>query len=350
MELRRVVASGVLGLTGVGLAAVCARRLLEASGGPAGVIVGGFGTVLGAGFVAGSYVLYHSELRTEHALRVAGWNLLGVVATASVLGVIGLYQDATGGVVTAPVFSAAVVVGVSATAHVLIGVNDVRRIRARTLADQRRKVDVVNRVVRHDLKHTAQILIGMGDRVASLSEDEELVSVGERVAEVGSDIGAIDDQVGAITDLVESPPEDRRPVDLGEMVADVRSDLDAAYPDADVSVDADETVRALAGDPLRIAFAELLENALEHGGDPATVEVRIEREGDTARVAVVDDGPGVPEPERSLILEEQAVTQLTHSSGLGLWLAKWTAEAYGGRIDFLDADGGAVAVELDAAP
>ncbi|WP_336337909.1 sensor histidine kinase [Haloarcula brevis] len=350
MTTKRILGCGTLTLTGGGLAVVSARQLLGGTNGVVETVIAAFGLLIGLGFLAGSGVLLRSDLRTKHVLRVAGWNLLGVVATSAVLVLILLYQRASGGTLLAPLFSGTIVVGVSATAHVLIGVNDVRRIRARNLARQREKTTVMNRLIRHDLKHSAQVLLGLGD-VLSGTPDPDVDDIGDRVRTVGSDLAEIDSQVGTVTDLIESEDIEREPVAVDSLVEASAAELRPQFPDAAVSVRADDGVRALAGDPLEIAVSELLENALVHGGDPATVTVRVDAEPRTVTVSVSDAGPGIPETERELVSGDQSVTQLTHSNGLGLWLSKWVVEAYGGTLEFEapDGDGATVTLRLDRA-
>jgi len=347
---KRLLGCGTLTLTGGGLAVVSARQLLGGTSGAVETVIAVFGLLIGLGFLAGSGVLLRSDLRTKHVLRVAGWNLLGVVATSAVLFLILLYQRSSGGTLLAPLFSGAIVVGVSATAHVLIGVNDVRRIRARNLARQREKTAVMNRLIRHDLKHSAQVLLGLGDVLAGTS-DPDVNDIGDRVRTVGSDLAEIDSQVGTVTDLIEAEEIEREPVTVDSLVEASAAQLRPQFPDATVSVTADDSARALAGDPLEIAVSELLENALVHGGDPATVDIRVAAERQAVTVSISDDGPGIPETERDLVSGEQAVTQLTHSNGLGLWLSKWVVEAYGGTLEFGadDGDGATVTLRLDRA-
>lgn len=350
MTTKRILGCGSLAVTGVGVGLVAGRQLVAGGNGLVGAAIAAFGVVIGVGFVAGSAVLFRSDVRTEHALRVAGWNLLGVVVTAAVLALILRYQRASGATVVAPLFSGTIVVGVSATAHVLIGVNDVRRIRTRNLARQREKASVMNRLIRHDLKHSAQVLLGLGDALAGRS-DPDVAEIGERVSGVGSDLAAVDSQVETVTRLIEMDAVDREPIDMASLTRSIVEDLQSDFPGAEVAVTVDGAGRALAGEPIEIAVSELIENALEHGGDPAAVEVRVEPAGRSVAVTVRDDGPGIPANERDLITGEQEVTQLRHSNGLGLWLSKWVVEAYGGSLGFEEpADGGTtVTIRLDAA-
>jgi two-component system, OmpR family, sensor kinase len=97
-------------------------------------------------------------------------------------------------------------------------------------------------------------------------------------------------------------------------------------------------------DDLHRLAGNLIENALLHtsAGTPITVSVR--RQGDSAVLEVADRGPGVPAMLRARIFERFARGggDRAHSSGSGLGLAivKAVADAHGGRVQLLDADGG----------
>lgn len=340
MDSRRAAAAASVSLTGVAMVVVVASHLptATAGGGLVGSVVAGVGLLMGVAFAVGGVALHRSGLRTVHVLRVAGWNLLGAVATSVVLVLVGRYQVAAGGTVRDPLFSAALVIGVSATAHVLIGLNDVRRIRARRLAEQYRKSSVINRFVRHDLRHTAQLLMGWGDLLETGLPPDRSADLGAKVHETGEALGEVSDQVKVVARLVEEGTEPE-PVDLDEMLAGAVAE--AASADSEVTVSlaeaAEGDLRAMAGPELRTALSEVLENAVEHADGSATVGVESVPGGVAVRVA--DDGPGIPETQRALVDESREETKLEHGDGLGLWLAKWIVEAYGGTIRLPEPDG-----------
>jgi signal transduction histidine kinase len=109
-------------------------------------------------------------------------------------------------------------------------------------------------------------------------------------------------------------------------------------------------IAALAADDLLELLGNLLENAAKWAG--SRVEIRVSA-GDTVRVSITDDGPGVPAEqlgrlgERGLRLDERKA-----GSGLGLAIARDVADAYGGVLELARADSGGLAVtaRLPAAP
>jgi len=344
MDLRRVMAAAVISVTGLGLAGVAVSSLSSGVPGlPGGIIVGAV-LVLGGAFAIAGPALYRSSVTSDHLLRVAGWNTLGVVVTVAVLALVGTFQAADGGRVAAPLLSGAVIVGVSAFAHVLIGVNDVRRIRARTVADQRRKAAVVNRFVRHDLRHAAQLLIGYSDQIGGEGLPDDAAAddsdgdgsnnddVAAKIASIARQLSETQSRVKVIDELLEGEPDTRASVVVSDSLEDRRTSLTDGHPDASLRIDSDGNPAVRGGDHVLTAVVELVENALEHGGDPADVRVRERRVGDEVEIRVIDDGDGFPADERALINDDENETQLRHSSGMGLWLSKWVFEFYGGSL------------------
>jgi two-component system OmpR family sensor kinase len=349
-SIRRLGAAASVSLTGAAVVAVMAGHVATAAPPTSGLLLAGFGTLVGLALVAAGVGLVRLDVAPEHALRVAGWNVLGVVVIGAALALLFAYQAAVASVPAAPVFSGTVVVAVSAVAHVLIGVNDVRRIRATELARERRKLDVLSRVVRHDLRTLAQLLFSYANRVEpAAAGDDDPEAVADAVHDVGEDLSEIHDHSGLVQALVDGDVATRS-VDLAALAREVAAEAREAHPDADISVDVPEGASVEAGDYLRDALAELLENSVEHHQGTASVTLSATVEGDRVVVQVTDDGPGIPEAERAVVTGETAVTQLEHASGLGLWVVRWVADAYGGDLAFdVDDAGSTVRLSLPRA-
>jgi signal transduction histidine kinase len=105
---------------------------------------------------------------------------------------------------------------------------------------------------------------------------------------------------------------------------------------------------AVWGDRLRLAQAigNLIANAIEHGR--GTVQAGVVAHGATVRIAVSDDGPGLPEPVAEL---RRRPRRGRGARGRGLAIAADVAEAHGGALVSAPSRGGArLVLELPVAP
>lgn len=90
----------------------------------------------------------------------------------------------------------------------------------------------------------------------------------------------------------------------------------------------------------------LVENSLAHGaGD---VQVRARRSGPSAVIEVTDQGPGIPLRLARVIFERGTTTG--SGTGLGLAVARETAESFGGRLELIRAEPAVFALFVSMAP
>lgn len=132
-------------------------------------------------------------------------------------------------------------------------------------------------------------------------------------------------------------------VDIADQITaciDARAWLDAVELDAERGI----TVRL---DPRRldVILANLIGNALKHGGSPVEVSVRLA--GEQLVIAVRDGGPGIPEDVLPHVFDRfykaSASRPRSEGSGLGLSIALENAHIHGGEITAANSPkGGAV--------
>lgn len=136
---------------------------------------------------------------------------------------------------------------------------------------------------------------------------------------------------------------------VGELVAELghtlepvararRVELATACDCGDASLMGDR--KALAG-----ALTNLLENALEAAEAGGHVSLAAERQGETLRFTVADDGRGI-EPALQARLFEPFFTTRAEGTGLGLAIARGVARAHGGDIELASAPGAGTTFHL----
>lgn len=137
-------------------------------------------------------------------------------------------------------------------------------------------------------------------------------------------------------------------VDVPALVEEI---VDAFQPLAQA---ADVTVRSQVEPGIvasidRAAVAQmvlnLLDNAVKYGPEGQTVTLDVRLAGDRVRIAVEDQGPGIPAAERARIWEpyrrlERDVSAAVGGSGIGLAVVQELARLHGGDIRIEDAPAG----------
>jgi two-component system sensor histidine kinase KdpD len=115
-----------------------------------------------------------------------------------------------------------------------------------------------------------------------------------------------------------------------------------------VEVDVPEDLPLVLADPglLERVLANLLDNALRHGGEDGAVQVTAAAGAESAKLAVVDHGPGVPEGEREQLFTPFRRADDSTGLGLGLSVARGFAEAMGGGLAADHSAGGGLTMRL----
>lgn len=151
---------------------------------------------------------------------------------------------------------------------------------------------------------------------------------------------------------------ERRPADLTDDVRDALVAFRALVPPnkARFAFDLPDGLKAeLHHDSFRQVMFNLLDNAVRYGQAGQTVRIAGGRRGNRVRIAVEDQGPGVPPSERERIFEPfrrgaSGVHAVVAGSGIGLSVVREIVRAHEGRVWVEDAVGGGArfVVELPA--
>jgi signal transduction histidine kinase len=178
-------------------------------------------------------------------------------------------------------------------------------------------------------------IMGYAELLAERVEDPELEAFADSIIRTAVGLASMAENVRRLQDVVEEGAALDQTTDVTPQLEAAVDWIRESHPLADISVDAFESSVMVHGTPkLRIAFQEVLENAVEHANRPQpAVSIETETSADQIQVTVEDEGPGIPEHERSVLTGHEKITPLTHGSGLGLWTVKWIVEAAQGTVD-----------------
>ena len=119
---------------------------------------------------------------------------------------------------------------------------------------------------------------------------------------------------------------------LLDVLAEEKGQTVSVQGDDAVRVDADRII-------LRQILINLLDNAIKYSPTGGRIAVRVLRGGaHTAAIEVEDSGPGIPPEHRDKVFDrfyriDEARSREDGGAGLGLAIAKWGAEAHGGRLE-----------------
>ena len=170
----------------------------------------------------------------------------------------------------------------------------------RRLRRTRDAVAFVNGMLRHDVRNDANVIAGYAQQ---LDDGDEAGTV---LQERAKTVIERTEQARAVTETV-TGTADPGPIDLTALVTTAVESAGRTYARAEFETQLPDELTVRGNEALRPVLDNLLDNAVEHNDrDQPHVTVSGERIGDRIRVAVADDGPGIPDAEQSTLFDHDA--------------------------------------------
>jgi signal transduction histidine kinase len=136
-------------------------------------------------------------------------------------------------------------------------------------------------------------------------------------------------------------PLEPAPVDMGEICCRIVDELRTAHPERQIGFRRHGDLHGRwDGERVAQVVANLLGNAISHGGDPIAVEA--DGSGERVRVAVSNGGAPIPEDRRATLFEPFRRGGDSTGIGLGLFIAREIVRAHGGTIEASSGEAGTV--------
>lgn len=226
------------------------------------------------------------------------------------------------------------------------------------MSDQKRTrqhLQVLHRVLRHNLRNELVVVMGQAEEIREQTDSPQIEKAATRIIERGETLETVSKKAQAAESVIGDSSSSI--VDIAEITHEVVSEVQNRWSDATVEITVDETSGVQVSGKIRDAIYNLVENAIVHNSAQPTVRVevdqytpvysntRVSSPTELVVVRVADDGPGIPEHERAAVFGEEELTQLTHGSGLGLWVVQWVTESADGSVVY-ERDDGWTTIEL----
>jgi two-component system nitrogen regulation sensor histidine kinase NtrY len=175
------------------------------------------------------------------------------------------------------------------------------------------------------------------------SDKENFIQCVDTIVRHVGDIGRMVDEFSAFARM---PVPVLKPEDVGRIVRDALVLQRQAHSDITWATDIPERGPVARCDRRLIgqALTNLLQNAADSiasrgaAASGGHIGVSVKTEGGFARIAVEDDGAGLPDEDRSRLMEPY-VTHKPKGTGLGLAIVKKIMEDHGGSVTLSDRDG-----------
>ena len=209
----------------------------------------------------------------------------------------------------------------------------------------------VARRLAHEIKNPLTPIQLSAERLAHRLADKLAASDSDMLARstqtIVKQVAQLKGMVDAFSLYARAPETSLQPLDLNTVVREVLTLYEAQRPA--ITLELDPALPPVQGDPARLrqVIHNLLQNA-EHAiteRSSPRITVRTRLEGTTARLSIVDNGPGFP-PEMLARAFEPYVTTKAKGTGLGLAIVKKIVEEHNGSIEIGNVPGAGAQVSI----
>jgi len=194
---------------------------------------------------------------------------------------------------------------------------------------------VVNRVFRHNVCNTLNVIEGRAEHIETNTEPPIRDSASQ-IIDASDDLLHTSEKARTIAEIIFGGAP-VMPLRINSLLEQVETEFSETDQKADISISVPQSETLKASPRLSDAVSELIQNAIVHHDRPSpSIEVAVTIQESTIELAVVDDGPGIPEKERNILVDGQTPRELSHGIGLGMWMVYWIVHRSKGDIKVAD--------------
>lgn len=210
-----------------------------------------------------------------------------------------------------------------------------QRVRVEEAKTREDLLSYLNAMLRHEVLNTANVIHSQADLV--LAEYDETIDVPDRVKRIKSRSLQMEDVIEDVRLLLQASRNQLQNgrTDAINLLREELTMIQDSYQTVAIETSLPDHAMVKASEPLRRAFANILENAVEHNSsDIPRVEVTVRKKPDVVVVQIADNGPGISKAERETLFQQETRNDANH--GLGLPLTQTLIANYEGTIELTD--------------
>jgi PAS domain S-box-containing protein len=225
-----------------------------------------------------------------------------------------------------------------------------RRKMERDLSDAKAQAELYLDLMGHDISNMHQIIMMQLELALSVLDEEGRLEEKDREM-LTTSLKTLDRSVNLIGNVrmlqkVRSGEYKAVPLDLGHVIDDaVKIYSDIPGRDVTIKYAPSDGHRVMASPLIKDVLGNLMDNAIKHSKDPVLIAIDVGQVMYKGipyyRVAVEDNGIGIPDEKKDLIFQRFKRGQTTtKGTGLGLYIVRTLVEGFGGRVEVEDRVGG----------
>ena len=230
-------------------------------------------------------------------------------------------------------------------------ITDLKRTQQR-LEAQRNDLELLNQVLRHDIRNDLQLVSAYADMLAP-HVDESGEAHRKRIVDSAANAISLTESARDLADVMRNRQAETISVVVREVLDTQLAKVRAMFPEATVEVDGTLPETAVvANSLLGSVVRNLLTNAIQHNrSDEPRVTVSAADCDGRVRIRVADNGPGIPDSQKAALFGKGQKGLESAGTGIGLYLVRTLVDSYGGEVWVEDnePDGAVFVVDLPIA-
>ena len=229
----------------------------------------------------------------------------------------------------------------------------------RRLEAQRDDLEVLNQVVRHDIRNDLQLVSAYAEMLEP-HVDAAGEAHRERIADSAANAIELTESARDLAEIMRNRQTELTPVAVHEVLDTQIAEVGELNPAAAIRVEGSlPETEVLANALLGSVIRNLLTNAIQHNrSDEPTVIVSATVTEERVTIRVADDGPGIPDRQKQQLFGKGQTGLDSTGTGIGLYLVETLVDGYDGEVRVedrgdqgspADVEGAVFAVELPVA-